>query len=91
MLVPPTGLGPPPIGIPYPPLVIICDIIPHSSFIEGFIKLLSDNDLLSQLHVTSSYYRSKQHVQWLPYRAGKFNYFLGNNATVESRMLHHLT
>ena len=26
------------------------------------------------------------------YRAGKFNYFLSNNATVESRMLHqHLT
>ena len=42
--------------------------------------------------VTGSYYHSKQHVQQLPYRAGKLNYFLSNNATVESRMLHqHLT
>ena len=45
-----------------------------------------------QRNVAGSYYRSKQHVQQPSYRAGKFNYFLSNNATVESRMLHqHLT
>ena len=39
-------------------------------------------------YVASSYYRSEQHMQQLSYRTGKFNYFLSNNATVESRMLH---